>query len=147
MAHLPSFSGLTAFHAAVRHGTLTGAANELNVSQPAISRRIAALEADLGCTLFDRSHKPARMTEEGRQLMRALRSGFGQIETAVESLRQGSRRRIVSISGASGFVAYWLIPRLADLEAAFPDLTVRIFSEEQISASDSADLTVRLWPA
>ena len=52
MERLPGFSGLTAFYAAARHGTLTAAAAELNVSQPAVSRRIAALEADLGCALF-----------------------------------------------------------------------------------------------
>ena len=59
---LPAFSGLVAFYAAVRHGTLTGAAQELNVSQPAISRRISTLEADLGCHLFDRSRKPVQLT-------------------------------------------------------------------------------------
>lgn len=59
MDRLPGFSGLTAFYAAARHGTLTAAASELNVSQPAVSRRIAQLEADLGCALFDRSRKPS----------------------------------------------------------------------------------------
>ena len=109
---LPAFSGLTAFYAAARHGTLTGAARELNVSQPAISRRIAALEADLGCALFDRARKPAQITEAGQQLLRALRSGFGQIEQVTDQLRQGSRNRVVTVLGPSGFVAYWLIPRL-----------------------------------
>ena len=51
--HLPPFSGLTALHATARCGTLSAAAHELNVSQPAISRRIAALEDHLGCFLFD----------------------------------------------------------------------------------------------
>jgi len=143
MAQLPAFSGLTAFYAAVRHGTLTGAARELNVSQPAISRRIAALEADLGCALFDRAHKPARMTDEGRQLMRALRSGFGQIEQVVDTLRQGVDKKVVTISGPSGFVAYWLIPRLAELETSFPELTIRIMSEDQGGAGQAADIDVR----
>jgi DNA-binding transcriptional LysR family regulator len=143
MVPLPSFSGLTAFYAAVRHGTLTAAAAELNVSQPAVSRRIAMLEEDLGCRLFDRSHKPARLTEEGRTLLRALRSGFGQIEQAVDSLRQQNQKQTVTITGPSGFVAFWLIPRLADLEAAFPELTIRIMSQEQGEAFAAAELSVR----
>jgi LysR family glycine cleavage system transcriptional activator len=140
---LPSFSGLTAFYAAVRNGTLTGAAAELNVSQPAISRRIAALEADLGCRLFDRTHKPARLTEEGRVLLRAVRSGFGQIEQAVDVLRQGISKRTITISGPSGFVAFWLIPRLEDLKVAFPALTIRIMSHEQGEAMPTAEVSVR----
>ena len=55
---LPSFSNLIAFDAVARNGTLTRAAEELNVSQPAISRRLSALEADLGLPLFDRTTKP-----------------------------------------------------------------------------------------
>ncbi|WP_022705469.1 LysR family transcriptional regulator [Pseudorhodobacter ferrugineus] len=140
---LPSFSGLTAFYAAVRNGTLTGAAAELNVSQPAISRRIAALEADLGCRLFDRTHKPARLTEEGRVLLLALRSGFGQIEQAVDVLRQGVSKQTITISGPSGFVAFWLIPRLEDLKVAFPALTIRIMSHEQGEAMPTAEVSVR----
>jgi len=140
---LPSFSGLTAFYAAVRNGTLTGAAAELNVSQPAISRRIAALEVDLGCRLFDRTNKPARLTEDGRILLRAVRSGFGQIEQAVDALRQGSSKQTISISGPSGFVAFWLIPRLEDLKVAFPKLTIRIVSHEQGEAMPTAEVSVR----
>ena len=130
MAHLPPFSGLTAFYAAVRHGTLTGAARELNVSQPAVSRRIAALEADLGCHLFDRSHKPARLTQQGREMMRALRSGFGQIEAAADQIRRSDGKQVVTVTGPAGFVGFWLIPRLGGLEAAFPEVTIRIISQE-----------------
>jgi DNA-binding transcriptional LysR family regulator len=140
---LPPFSGLTAFYAAVRHGTLTGAAQDLNVSQPAVTRRIAALEEDLGCKLFDRSHKPAQMTQQGRELMRVLRSGFGQIETVVEQLRQGSAKRVVTVTGPSGFVGFWLIPRLAELEAAFPELTIRIVSQEYGDPARPGDVSIR----
>ena len=140
---LPAFSGLTAFYAAARHGTLTGAARELNVSQPAISRRIAALEADLGCALFDRARKPAQITEAGQQLLRALRSGFGQIEQVTDQLRQGSRNRVVTVLGPSGFVAYWLIPRLADLEAALGAVTIRIINQEHGDPERAGDILVR----
>lgn len=140
---LPSFSGLTAFYAAVRHGTLSAAAMELNVSQPAISRRIAALEEDLGCRLFDRSRKPVRMTPEGRDLARALRGGFGQIETAVERLRMRREHGVVTVSGPSGFVGNWLIPKLAELEMAFPEVTIRMISQEYGEPERPGDVAVR----
>lgn len=142
-SRLPPFSGLTAFYAAVRHGTLTGAARELNVSQPAVSRRIAALEEDLGCRLFDRSHKPARLTQQGREMMRALRTGFGQIEAAAETIRRGNAKRVVTVTGPSGFVGFWLIPKLAELEAAFPELTIRIMSQEYGDPDRSGDVSIR----
>ncbi|MBE1283576.1 MAG: LysR family transcriptional regulator [Rhodobacteraceae bacterium] len=143
MRQLPSFSGLTAFYAAARHGTLTAAAQELNVSQPAVSRRIAALEADLGCNLFDRSRKPVRMTQFGRDLLRALHGGFGQIETAVAQIRQAAQTRVVTVTAPSGFVAFWLIPRLGELEDAFPELSIRIISQEYGEAARPGDVVIR----
>jgi DNA-binding transcriptional LysR family regulator len=143
MERLPGFSGLTAFYAAARHGTLTGAAEELNVSQPAISRRIASLEAELGCILFDRSHKPARMTQPGKDLLQALHSGFGQIESAVSQIKKNVETRIVTVTAPSGFVAFWLIPQLGELEQAFPDVTIRIISQEYGEAQRPGDLVIR----
>ncbi|MBY6068789.1 LysR family transcriptional regulator [Leisingera aquaemixtae] len=143
MERLPSFSGLTAFYAAARHGTLTAAAQELNVSQPAVSRRIAALEADLGCALFDRSRKPVRMTPQGKDLLQALHSGFGQIEASVARLRQSAQGRVVTVSAPAGFVAFWLIPRLGALEDAFPGVTIRILSQEYGEAVRPGDLLIR----
>ncbi|SLN67249.1 Glycine cleavage system transcriptional activator [Falsiruegeria litorea R37] len=143
MERLPGFSGLTAFYAAARHGTLTAAAQELNVSQPAISRRIAALEADLGVALFDRGRKPVRMTQAGRDLLRALHGGFGQIESAVAQIRQAAKGRVVTVTAPSGFVAFWLIPRLGELEDAFPDVTIRIMSQEYGEAVRPGDVLIR----
>ncbi|KAE9628303.1 LysR family transcriptional regulator [Parasedimentitalea maritima] len=143
MRQLPGFSGLTAFYAAARHGTLTAAAQELNVSQPAVSRRIAALEADLGCLLFDRSHKPAQITQQGRDLLHALHSGFGQIESTVAQIRQAAQSRVVTVTAPSGFVAFWLIPRLGQLEESFPDLTIRIISQEYGEAARPGDVVIR----
>ncbi|MGB3312987.1 MAG: LysR substrate-binding domain-containing protein [Albidovulum sp.] len=140
---LPPFSGLTAFHAAVRHGTLTGAARELNVSQPAISRRIAQLEADLGTPLFDRSRKPVQMTEAGREMMAALRAGFDLIEVATDRIRRAAKGRVVTVSGPSGFVAFWLIPRLGELQEAFPGTVIRIISMEQGEAGRPGDVAIR----
>jgi DNA-binding transcriptional LysR family regulator len=143
VTRLPPFSGLTAFHAAVRHGTLTGAAQEMNVSQPAISRRIAQLEADLGTPLFDRSRKPVQLTEAGREMMAALRAGFELIEVATDRIRRAAKGRVVTVSGPSGFVAFWLIPRLGALQEAFPGTVIRIISMEQGQAGRPGDVAIR----
>jgi DNA-binding transcriptional LysR family regulator len=142
-SRLPAFSGLTAFYAAVRNGTLTGAARSLNVSQPAISRRIAQLEADLGCALFDRSHKPVQLTDSGRELATALRGGFDLIETATDRIRRAAKGRVVTVSGPSGFVAFWLIPRLGQLQEACPGTIIRIISMEHGEPGRIGDVTVR----
>jgi LysR family glycine cleavage system transcriptional activator len=143
MSRLPGFSGLTAFFAAARAGSLTAAAEELNVSQPAISRRIAALEADLGCVLFDRTHKPIRLNQQGDELFLALQAGFGQIEHVVERIRQFAKGKVVTVTAPSGFVAFWLIPRLGELEAAFEDVTVRIISQEYGDPARPGDIVIR----
>lgn len=140
---LPPFSGLTAFYAAVRLGTLTRAAQTLNVSQPAITRRIARLEADLGCALFDRSHKPAVLTDGGRELMAVLRTSFDNIAVTAERLRMRGANQIVTVAGPSGFVSFWLIPRLGDLQAARPDTTIRVISSEHDLRDTSGDVRVR----
>lgn len=143
MERLPPFSGLTAFYAAARHGTLTAAAQELNVSQPAVSRRIASLEEDLGCALFDRNHKPVRITQAGKDLLQALHSGLGQIEDAVTQIRKAAQTRVVTVTAPSGFVGFWLIPKLGELEQAFPKVTIRIISQEYGEAVRPGDLTIR----
>lgn len=140
---LPPFSGLTAFYAAVRFGTLTGAAHALNVSQPAITRRIARLEADLGCALFDRSRKPAILTEEGRELMDVLRSSFDGIGATADRIRLRGTNQVVTVTGPSGFVSFWLIPRLGDLQSALPDTTIRVISSEHDMRDTSGDIRVR----
>lgn len=144
MLRLPSFSNLIAFDAVARHGTLTRAGVELNVSQPAISRRIAALEADLGRTLFNRSTKPLTLTKAGVELFEVLRSGLSRLESAIARIRHDTDVDTVTISAGSGFAAYWLIPRLPEMQAAFPRLRLRIVSQSHSEEVDTAgDLQVR----
>jgi len=146
MTQLPSFSGLTAFHAVAQHGTLTRAAKALNVSQPAISRRIALLESELAAVLYDRSHKPLKLTTDGHTLNRALEAGFGQISDAVEQIRLAHAPRSVSVAGPSGFIAFWLIPRLGELHDACPGISVRILSHDFGDTPSIGDLTVQFGP-
>ncbi len=147
---LPTFSSLLAFDAVARHGTLTSAAVELNVSQPAVSRRLAMLESDLGCSLFDRGSRPLAMTEKGETLFEVLRSGLSRLEVVVERLRSQADQRMIDISAGSGFANFALIPRLDAMQAAFPDLTIRVISQSHSEDETVGDLQVRFgdgdWP-
>lgn len=139
----PSFSSLLAFDAAARHGTFTRAASELNVSQPAVSRRVAALEADIGVALFDRSSKPMQLTAEGVTLFDVLRSGLSRLETTVEDLRESARHRKFTIAAAPGFLSYWLLPRLSALNAAFPELDLSLMTGDYGASPTSCDVQIR----
>ena len=144
MLRLPSFSNLIAFDAIARHGTLTRAAEELNVSQPAISRRLAALEADLGHLLFDRRTKPLALTKSGAELFDVLRSGLSRLEAVIRRLRNTTDSESLTISAGAGLAAYWLIPRLSEMQAAFPTLRLKIVSQSHQHEDDgTGDLQIR----
>lgn len=147
---LPSFSTLLAFDAAARHGTFTHAASELNVSQPAISRRVAALETDLGMPVFSRASRPLRLTPVGQRLFDVLRSGLSRLEAEVMDIRSQHDGAKITIAAAPGFLSFWLVPRLAELEASFPEYKFSLMTGDQIGEEPHADIHVRFgignWP-
>lgn len=148
-AILPPFGTLLAFDAAARHSSFTRAAHDLNVSQPAISRRVAELEDDLGAKLFDRSTKPIRLTPAGQKLFDVLRTSLTNLEHAVWDIRKGVSPTF-TIAAAPGFLTYWLLPRLPALSASFPDLELRLVTGDRHDSIPEADIHVRfgdgLWP-
>lgn len=147
---LPSFGDLLAFDAAARYGSFTRAARDLNVSQPAISRRVAALEADLGVVLFGRDTKPLRLTATGQMLFDVLRSGLSRLEATVEDIRRMQAGRKLTIAAAPGFLTYWLLPRLSELSANFPEQELQLVTGDQRQDPPEADIHVRFgdgnWP-
>lgn len=123
---MPSSGSLFVFEAAARHENFTRAADELNVTQPAVSRALAALEAHLGTRLFRRGKPGARLTEDGMILKNVVVSAFSQIDNAlreVESRRTGKSRVTLSVSTA--FTTHWLMPRISRFQAAFPEVDLR----------------------
>ncbi|WP_165390312.1 LysR family transcriptional regulator [Thalassococcus sp. S3] len=150
MPSLPSFSSLLAFDAAAQHGSFTRAAQRINVSQPAISRRVATLENDLGVKLFDRATKPMALTDAGESLFAVLRSSLSRIEAEVETLRSGGQTKDFVISAAPGFLAFWLVPRLDHLTARLPDQSFALVTTGTERSSTNSDVRVRFgtgdWP-
>ena len=142
-SHLPSFSSLLAFDAAARHVTFTRAARELNVTQPAVSRRVASLETDLGVPLFNRSTKPMQLTPEGLELFDVLRSGLSRLETVVADLRSRGGNRKFTIAAAPGFLSYWLLPRFNELHQVFPDLDLAFMTGDYEAPSAACDVHIQ----
>lgn len=143
---LPPFSSLSAFDAVARHGTFTRAARELNVSQPAVSRRIAALELDLGRPVFQRDNRPLRMTAEGRRLFEVLRASLSRLEEVVHEIRSARPGDAIVIGADPGFASFWLLPRLPKLQGAFPDCSLRILTGAFAGDRDEVDLLIEFGP-
>jgi LysR family glycine cleavage system transcriptional activator len=135
---------LTAFEAVARHRNFSRAAGELNVQQPAISRRVAELEAELGVKLVDRTRPNATMTREGEVLFRAVAGGILQVRSAVEQVRRRPDRRIVTVDTTIGFASCYLMKRLPAFRAANPDISVELVSRDlnDTYRSDAADIVI-----
>lgn len=128
---LPSLHALRAFEAAARHRSFTLAAQELHVTQGAVSHQIKALEEQLGRPLFDRLPNQLRLTRPGQAYLAALSEAFDRIERAtalLDATRLGQR---LAISSSPNFSAKWLVPRLADFTRLHPTLELRAEQDER----------------
>lgn len=123
---LPPLRLLAVFETVQRLGSLQKAASELNVSSPAISQALRALEDHLGYELLDRTTRPARPTEAGRLLLAAVREGLGRISEALTQIEAQRQEDAVTVASPIGTATYWLMPRLADLYAKAPELAVHV---------------------
>jgi DNA-binding transcriptional LysR family regulator len=144
-ARLPSLDLLRGFEAAARHLSFTRAARELHVTQSAVSRQIKTIEERLGVTLFRRMNRALLLTEEGQALARAVAEALGGIEHAVARLSSLADDQPVTVSTTVGFAALWLVPRLAALRKAHPDIDVRLDANNDFSdlRRDRIDVAVR----
>jgi DNA-binding transcriptional LysR family regulator len=142
---LPPLDRLAAFDAAARHLSFTKAAGERFLTQSAISRQIAALEADLGVPLFRRRHRALDLTEDGRRLADAVAAALAGVREAVGAIRAPRRREVLALTTTPGLASLWLIPRLADFVAAHPGIDVRIDATHELRAlaGEGFDLAIR----
>ncbi len=123
---LPPLDLIQGFEAAARNLSFTKAAEELFLTQSAVSRQIKTLEERLGVTLFERQHRALALTEDGEKLLRVAADVLGQLQATVDRLRDRQRHQQISLTTTAGFAAFWLIPRLKRFTADHPDVDVRI---------------------
>ena len=122
---------LLVFEAAARCLSFTLAARELSVSQPAVSLSIRQLESSLGTPLFIRGHRTLALTHAGARLFSDVSMGFDRILTSAQSLHDRAQRDHVTLSASSAFANYWMVPRLAQLHSAFPDIDLRLQTSDR----------------
>ena len=123
LPHLAFFQG---FEAAARTLSFTKAAEELFITQSAVSRQIKALEDNLRLKLFERRPRSLTLTEDGQALYRIATDVLDRLQSATDQLRAETRARQLSITTTTGFASLWLIPRLSRFTALHPDIDVRI---------------------
>lgn len=142
---LPPLAPLQAFEAAARHLSFTRAADELALTQSAVSRQIQALEEHYGVPLFQRLHRALRLTEEGEWLQRAVVEALQQLHVAGQQLQRGAHARTVVVTTTPGFAGLWLIPRLGRFTAAHAGVDVRISASNALVnlGRDGVDVAIR----
>jgi LysR family glycine cleavage system transcriptional activator len=147
---LPPLAALRAFEVAARHMSFTKAAEELSVSQTAVSHHVRTLEELLGVALFRRLPRKVELTEEGRAWAEAVGVGFGRLYAANRELRRPRRRArpSVSVTIIPSFASRWLVPRLGRFMELHPNVDVRISPSAELVdlAASEMDLGVRYGP-
>ena len=125
----PSMSLLLVFEAAARHESYTRAADELSLSQSAISRQVQTLEDQLGVPLFRREGRSVKLTEVGRRYFAELSGALGRIRGAtLQAMSHQAGAGTLRLATLPTFGSKWLLPHLHDFYAAHPGVTVHLHS-------------------
>lgn len=144
LAHLPPLEPLRGFVCAARHLSFTRAAEELFLTQSAISRQVQALEAAFGVPLFVRGTRSLALTPAGARLAMAADGWLAEYATLAAELR-GPSARPVTVTATIGIAALWLVPRLSRFQDLYPEIDVRLAAGNRILdlAREGIDLAVR----
>ena len=139
-----SLDGLRAFEAVARRLSFSAAADELHLTQSAISRQIKALETELGAPLFNRGTRKVELTAAGILLRQAVLPALDGIDRSVRQIRVAQGRRAVSVSTFASFATLWLLPRLAGFQQQHPDIDIRISATDVRVDMDDPEVDVAL---
>ena len=132
---LPPLNPLRAFEATARHGSLTLAAGELNVTHGAVSHQVRTLELMLKVKLFQRVGRRLKLTPNGAELLPAVSSAFDGIAAATARVTRPATSGELAVSCVPAVLSLWLIPRLGGFMAQYPDVRLRL-----LGSNDRRDL-------
>jgi len=151
MRKLPPLSAIRVFEAAARHEHFTAAADELGMTQAAVSYQIRALEDRVGARLFERSKGRVKLTDLGRRLLGPLTDAFDRMDAAFATVRADDEN-MLSISTTSTFANTWLAWRIGGFQMEHPQLAVRLDANNALIDFTSSDFDVAIragegeWP-
>src|SRR5436305_14689609 len=149
---LPPLNALKSFEAAARHESFTRAAEELCVTQGAVSHQVKALEAELAIKLFNRERQRLNITEAGRDYLVIIRDALDRIALGTERLQQRQNAGVLTVSTSPDFAAKWLVHRLGNFIDAHPEIDLRVSAamHHVDFAREEVDVAVRHgdgnWP-
>ena len=149
---LPPLNALKAFEAAARHESFTRAAEELCVTQGAVSHQVKALEAELAIKLFNRERQRLIITEAGRDYLAVVRDALDWIAVGTERLLQRQNAGVLTVSTSPDFAAKWLVHRLGHFAEAHSTIDLRVSAtmHHVDFAREDVDMAVRHgdgnWP-
>ncbi|KVE37918.1 LysR substrate-binding domain-containing protein [Burkholderia sp. TSV86] len=146
MARLPPFKSIEAFVVAAQSLSFTTTASVLHITVPAVSRRIQALEVELGISLFQREHRSLELTEAGREYAQRLTPAIEAIRVACEGVRVAPRKSSLRISVRPAFAISWLFPRLHRFAERHGNIGLEFetSTQELDAVSDNFDIAIRL---
>lgn len=148
---LPPLNWLRSFEASARHLSFTQAANELNLTQAAISQQVKGLESQLGVTLFKRLPRGLELTSAGLSYMPVVHESVERLAVATDELFGKGQKRQLTIRVNLVFFTNWLAPRLAEFREQYPDVVLRFTSNIWIDEKKREDdMEIRygqgVWP-
>ena len=149
---LPSLQGLMVFEASARHLNFSKAAEELLISQSAVSHAVKQLEESLGHPLFLRENRMLRLTSQGQKLFASVAAGFGTIAETIEDIGVVEQKDKVVLSCSTIMATEWFLPRSDRLRKEMPDTRVDVlcFDRDPDLARLGIDVQIRLgegnWP-
>ncbi len=139
-----SLNNLRAFEAVARLSSFSAAAEELYLTQSAMSRQIKSLEDELGAALFVRGTRHVEPTQDAQILLRAVEPALARLDAAVRQIREKRTRRRVSVTTFASFASLWLLPRIEAFQREHPDIDIRVSAHDALSDLDDPELDLAL---
>ncbi len=145
MHDLPPLPWLRTYEVSARHLSFTSAAQELGLSQAAVSKQIKLLEMKLGEPLFIRLPRSLKLTMAGEAFLPKVRDAFERLANGAHEVFGAARSDILTIRTATGFAVNWLAPRLPDFISRHPQIALRLISSvwNEDDAKPIYDLDIR----
>ncbi|MGN8021618.1 LysR substrate-binding domain-containing protein [Phyllobacterium sp. 22229] len=142
LGRLPPLNPLRAFEATARHGSVTAAARELNVTHGAISHQIKALEATLDVRLFERGAQRLKLTAQGALLLPTISKAFEDIATATALMKRPTTKGELTVTCVPALLSLWLIPRMNQFTEQYPDIRLTLIATNEAHHLQSPDVDV-----
>ncbi len=142
---LPPLNSLVAFEAAARHLSFTLAAQELNVTQGAISRQVRLLENYLGKTLFERTTRSIHLSPTASQYYETVRASLMQVAHATGEIRHWQGAQQVTVATSSAMASLWLLPKVSEFQSNNEDIDLRIIAYDQVKDFSRLDCDLALY--